>query len=195
MTATKTANTNKATKVSTGLARLSYAHVWHPVAIGADSDPKASASIRIPKADNRTLSAIKSAVEAALEAGLAKKFGGKRPAKLKLPLRDGDVERPDDPVYAGMYFFNASSKTAPGIIDINKQEILDSGQVYSGCWARVSVNFYAFNTRGNTGVAAGLNHIMKVKDDEHLGGRGRAEDDFNDDFDVSAYMDDDDFLN
>lgn len=195
MTATKTVNETKATKVVTGMVRLSYAHIWTPVAIGDDGNAKYSVSILIPKSDKRTLADIKRAVDAAVEAGLASKFGGKRPGNLKTPLRDGDAEKPDDPVYAGHYFFNASSKTPPGIVDINKLQIMDPDEVQSGDYARVSVNLYAFNQNGNRGVAAGLNHIMKLKTGERLGGRGRAEDDFNDDFDVSAYAGDDiDFL-
>lgn len=192
---TSTANTNAATKVVTGMARLSYAHIWEPASIDGLSDKKYSVSVVIPKSDTRTVSAVKNAINAAADAGLASKFGGKRPANLKLPLRDGDAERPGDEVYRGCYFVNATSKTAPGIIDVNKLPILDSNEVYSGCYARVSMNFYAFNTSGNRGIACGLNHIQKLKDGVPLGGRGRAEDDFDDGFDISEFLNsDNDFL-
>lgn len=65
--------------------------------------------------------------------------------------------------------------------------ILDRSEVYSGCYARVSLSFYAFNSNGNKGVACGLGNIQKVRDGEPLGGRTNAEDDF-------ATLDDDDFL-
>ena len=44
-----------------------------------------------------------------LRKGVAK-FGGKKPNKaaIKLPLRDGDIER-DDEAYKGHYFINANS--------------------------------------------------------------------------------------
>ena len=45
------------------------------------------------------------------------KWGGKIPANLKLPLRDGDIDRPDDEAYAGCYFFNANSRQAPQVVD------------------------------------------------------------------------------
>ena len=90
-----------------------------------------------------------------------------------------------------MYFLNANSTKKPGIVDKDLNEILDPEEVYSGCWGRASINFYAFNTNGNRGVGVGLNNIQKIKDDEALGGvRASAETDFGDDFEVDE---DDDF--
>ena len=99
-------------------------------------------------------------------------------ASLKKPLRDGDEERPDDPTYADSYFINANSDLAPGIVDASRQPILDRAEVYSGCYGRASINFYAFNTNGNKGIACGLNNLQKIRDGEPLSGRMRAEDDF-----------------
>ncbi|ENY98721.1 hypothetical protein HMPREF1092_03279 [Clostridium thermobutyricum] len=166
----------KGTKVVTGEVRLSYAHIWEPSAIEGN-EPKYSVSVIVSKNDKETLRAIKEAVEEAKETGKGK-WNGKIPPVLKTPLRDGDVERPDDEAYAGCYFFNASSKNKPGIVDENVQPILDQSEVYSGCYARVSVNFYAYNANGNKGVAAGLGNIQKIKDGDSLGGATRAEDDF-----------------
>lgn len=187
MTVTK----NTDTKVITGKVRFSYVHIFQPHAIEDGQEPKYSICLLIPKSDKETLKKIKAAVEAAKQAG-ASKWGGKIPANLKTPLRDGDTEREDQPEYAGHYFINCSSKTAPGVIDRNKQEIMDSQEVYSGCYGRASINFYAFNTAGNKGIAAGLNNIQKLADGDYLGGRSRAEDDFDDLED--EYADDDDFL-
>lgn len=174
-------------KVVTGLVRLSYAHVWEPASING-SDEKYSVSLIIPKSDTKTVKAIQDAVEQAKQDGKAK-FGGKIPANLKLPLRDGDIERPDDEAYSDSYFINANSKDKPQIVDKNVQPILDKNEVYSGCYARVSITLYAFNSNGNRGIACGLGNIQKVADGDPLGGRSRAEDDF------TAFDDeDDDFL-
>ncbi len=163
--------------------RLSYAHVWEPASIGneANSTPKYSASIIIPKSNKKALADFEKAVKAAIEEGKHKKFNGKTPplGALKLPLRDGDVERPDDEAYAGCMFFNASSKNRPQIVDQNVQPVMDRAEVYSGCYVNISVNLYAFNTNGNRGVAAGLGNIQKLRDGEPLGGVAlRAEDEF-----------------
>ena len=180
------ANQNEATKVVTGVVRLSYANVWEPVSIKGGT-PKFSVSLIIPKDDEKTLAAINAAIDAAIQDGVSK-FGGKIPnrAALKLPLRDGDIER-DDEAYTGSYFVNANSTTAPQIVDRAVQPILDRGEVYSGCYARVSINFYAFNTNGNRGVACGLGNIQKVKDGDPLSGKSSAVVDF-------ATELDDDFL-
>ena len=174
------------TKVVTGIVRLSYANVWEPASING-SKPKYSVSLIIPKGDTKTIADINAAIDAAIQEGAAK-FGGKIPNKaaLKLPLRDGDIERDDEP-YKGSYFVNANSTTAPEVVDRSLQRILDRNEVYSGCYARVSINFYAFNSNGNRGIACGLGNIQKVRDGEPLGGKTSAADDFATDLD-------DDFL-
>ena len=183
----KTAKRTNPTKVVTGVVRLSYANVWEPKSINGGAE-KYSVSLIIPKSDTKTLSAINEAVNAAIEEGKGK-FGGKLPNKavLKLPLRDGDIDRPDDEAYANSYFINANSNTAPQIVDRNVNPILDRSEVYSGVYARVSINFYAFNSNGNKGIACGLGNIQKIRDGEPLGGRTNAADDF-------ATGVDDDFL-
>ena len=175
------------TKVVTGMnTRLSYAHLFEPVSINGGAE-KYSVSVLIPKDDKATIEKIEKAVDAAIEEGSAK-FGGKKPNKgaIKLPLRDGDIER-DDEAYKGHYFVNANSLTAPQVVDTQLNPILDKSEVYSGCYGRVSLSFYAFNSNGNKGVACGLNNVQKVRDGEPLGGRTTAADDF-------GTLDDDDFL-
>lgn len=176
------ANRSNSTKVVTGVVRLSYANVWEPASINGGS-PKYSVSLLIPKHDEKTVAAINAAIDTAIRDGAAR-FGGKIPNRsaLKLPLRDGDTER-DDEAYKGCWFLNANSNTAPQIVDRSVQPILDRGEVYSGCYARVSINFYAFNTNGNRGIACGLGNIQKVRDGEPLAGKSSAADDFQTDFD------------
>ncbi|WP_394526817.1 DUF2815 family protein [Lacrimispora sp. JR3] len=156
--------------------RFSYLHCWEANAVDG-GEPKYSVSAIIPKSDTETIGNIKSAIEQAKKDSLSK-WGGKIPANLKLPLRDGDIDRPEDEAYADSYFFNANSRQAPQVVDKNVQAILDQSEVYSGCYGRISVNFYGFNNNGNRGIAAGLGNIQKLKDGEPLGGRTNAEDDF-----------------
>lgn len=175
------------TKVITGLVRFSYLHVWEPTAIEEGQEKKYSVSLIIPKSDKATLAEINAAIEAAKKAGKDSKFGGKIPSNLKTPLRDGDVDRPEDENYADCYFINANCKTKPGLVDKNVKPILEQDELYSGCYGRASITFYAFNTSGNKGIACGLNHLMKIKDGEPLGGRSSADSDFAE----VAQMDDD----
>ena len=175
---------NNPMKVITGPnTRWSYANVWEPKAINGGT-PKYSVSLIIPKSDTVTINKNKAAIEAAYKEGEAKLKGNGRsvPALsvLKTPLRDGDVERPDDEAYANAYFVNANSATAPGIVDADRQPILDTSEVYSGVYGRASINFYAFNSNGNKGIACGQNNLQKIRDGESLGGKSRPEDDFAD---------------
>lgn len=182
---------NNPTKVITGVnTRWSYVNAWEAKSINGGA-PKFSVSLIIPKSDTKTIEKIKAAIQAAYEEGQGKlKGNGKSVPALsviKTPLRDGDAERPDDEAYAGAYFINANSATAPGIVDADRNPILDRSEVYSGVYGRASINFYAFNSNGNKGIACGLNNLQKIRDGEPLGGKSRAEDDF-------ATEEDEDFL-
>lgn len=169
-------------------ARLSYANIWEPKGING-SAPKYSCTLLIGKNSimnvkvgtnpdgtpiyqslkvmdklNELINRIKNAPESAV------KWGGKIPANLKLPVRDGDVERPDDSNYAGCYFMNANSSTAPKIVDGTLHDIIDTDEVYSGCFANVKVSLFAYNSNGNRGIGCGLEVIMKTKDGPRLAG-------------------------
>jgi hypothetical protein len=187
-------HTNKATnplKVITGPdTRWSFANVWEPKSINGGT-PKYSVSLIVPKSDVKTVAKIKAAIEAAYHEGEAKLKGSGKSvpplAAIKNPLRDGDIERPDDSAYANAYFINANATSAPGIVDADRNPILSRSEVYSGVYGRASISFYAFNSNGNKGIACGLNNLQKVRDGEPLGGKTSAESDF-------ATEEDEDFL-
>lgn len=174
------ANTPAATKVVTGKVRLSYVHVFEPYSQDNDSDAKYSCVLLIPKRDKQTLAKIDEAIAAAAEAGKNTKFGGTIPRQLVTILHDGDEEADleRNPEYEGHMYMSVASKTKPGIVDQDVNPILDSTEVYSGCYARVSINAFAYNYKGKKGISFGLNHIQKLADGDFLGGRSRAEDDF-----------------
>ena len=184
------------TRVLTGpRARFSFCHIWGPKSINGGA-PKYSMSVIIPKDDEETVGRIHAAIELAYHESESKLKGkGALPPMnaLKLPLRDGDLERPDDPAYAGCFFLNANSDRAPGIVDGHAQPILDRSEVYSGCYGRVSLSFFAFNTNGNRGIAVGLNNVQKCSDGEPLGGHMSAEAEFAG-LEVDGDDEDEDFL-
>jgi len=178
-------------KVITGPeTRWSYVNAWEPKSINGGT-PKYSVSLIIPKSDTKTVEKINAAIKAAYEEGAGKLKGNGKSvppmAAIKLPLRDGDIERPDDEAYAGCWFVNANNTAAPGIVDADRQPILDRSEVYSGVYGRASISFYAFNSSGNKGIACSLNNLQKIADGESLGGHASAEADF-------ATDEDDDFL-
>lgn len=178
---------NNPMKVITGPdTRWSYANVCEAKSINGGA-PKFSVSLIVPKSDTKTVAKIKAAIEAAYYDGESKLKGNGKSVphltSIKTPLRDGDLERPDDPAYANAYFINANSATAPGIVDADRNIILTRSEVYSGVYGRASINFYAFNSNGNRGIACGLNNLQKIRDGEPLGGKSSAEDDFSTELD------------
>jgi hypothetical protein len=171
------------TRVVTGKVRLSYVHIFEPYTNDPEKEARYSVTILIPKSDKTTLGKIEKAIEAAKEEGKTKTFGGKLPSNLKLTLHDGDEEADleRNPEYAGHMYMAMSSKTRPGVVDQDLNPIMDSTQVYSGCYARVSINAFPYSNSGNKGISFGLNNVQFLEDGEPLGGRTRAEDDFADD--------------
>lgn len=162
-----------------GVVRFSYANVWKPRK-NDDGSEKYGLAVLIKKTDKKTISQVKKAVQAAAtnKKGLEKLKGKKN---WRNPLRDGDEEKAGDGAYEGHYFFNCNSDRQPGIVDKDREEIIDQRLFYSGCFGYVSVNFAAYNEKGNAGVGVYLNHVMKTKDGPPLtGGGGSAEDAFAD---------------
>lgn len=182
-------NQVNSTKVVTGKVRFCYVNVFEPTAMNEGDTPKYNICVLIPKSDTATIDKIKKAIEAAKEAGKAKLAdkNGRIPANLKLPLRDGDEERSDDPAFEDHYFINANSMRQPGIVDRSLNPIMSRDEFYSGCYGRASINFYAFNV-SSKGIAAGLNNLQKLEDGEMLAGGSTTEEDFGGD---NAVQDDD----
>lgn len=164
-------------QVVTGEARLSFVNVFEPKKIGEnDKDAKYSVTVIIPKSDTRTVEAIKAAIKAAAEAGAQKHFGGRVPTSIANTFYDGD-EAKDDlgelksnkyPEYKNSYFIRVSTKFKPKVLNENRQEIIDPAEVYSGCYGRVSMTFFAYSGDGRRGVSAVLNNVMKTRDGEPL---------------------------
>lgn len=154
------------------LCRLSYAHLGSPRSGVDGGEPKYSTVCIVPKADTATMAAINSAIKAAYDQGVIQKWKGQRPniaaSNFKNPLKDGDIDKGEDPVYAQAYFVSANSKSKVPVFDRARQPI-DPSLAYSGCYAVVSVNFYPFE-QGSKGIACGLNAVLKFADGERLSG-------------------------
>lgn len=175
----------KETTVVTNKVRLGYVHVLEPYAHEEGQEPRYSAQIMIPKEDKQTLDLIKKAMSFVYDSAKDSSLKGVKKDKLKTPLRDGDEETNDDgePRVPGHYFINARSVRKPIIVkNVNgvKVQTDDSADVYSGVYALVSLNFYAYNTAGNKGISAGLNNVFTTCKGEAIGGGTTAEEDFGD---------------
>lgn len=163
--------------------RLSYAHLFEPRAINNSDDKKYSVVLLVPKADTESVNAIKEAIQEAKVDGLKVKWGDKLPRNYRQPLKDGDElnedgERVCNDEYKDCYYFNATSKVPVGILNQYKQHVTDRSEVYSGCYAWLSVGFFAYANTASNGISAGLNGVMKIRDGEPLGGKKDVFDDF-----------------
>ena len=162
------------TKVVTGRVRMGYPNLFTPRA-DPNGRMKYSVLVLVPKSDKATIKRLQEAIKEAALAG----FGDKvKLSALKVSLRDGDAED-KGPDYEGHYFFNASNKDKPGVIDGERQHILDPDQVTSGDWGRVSANAYSYDHPvGGKGVSFGLLNVQWLGEGDPIGNRSRAEDDF-----------------
>jgi hypothetical protein len=119
-----------------------------------------------------------SALKKLCEQAVKEKWGDKVPKNLRSPFRDGDTDKPDMDGYAGCVFVRASSKGRPGLVDASVTPIVNQEDFYAGCYARATVNAFAYDKAGNQGVAFGLQNVQKLRDGEPFSGRTKAEDDF-----------------
>lgn len=166
------------TTVTTDRARLSYVHLFEAYANKPGQEPKFSATILIPKSDVNTKQRIDYAIEKAKQQGVTKRWNGVMPPVVATSVYDGDGVRPNGEPFGeeckGHWVFTASSKQAPQVVDINLNPIINQTDVYSGCYAKVCVNFFPYNSNGKRGVGIGLNAVQKLDDGEPLGGRVSA---------------------
>ena len=171
------------TNVRLGMVRFSFPYLFEKRKNEEGQPNKYSLCCLIPKSDKATVAMFNEAYEAAREKGKTEKWGGKIPAKVKSPLHDGDIDREDDPAFKDCWFFNCSSKQAPGVRVKEAgviSDALDSSEVYAGSYGCVTVNFFPYNSNGNVGVGVGLNNVIKLEDGERLGGSRSADEDFAD---------------
>lgn len=164
------------TSVTLTNVRLSYVHLMKPHAMDAQQAPKFSCTILLPKTDVQGKARIDAAIEAAKQVGLTKKFNGQMPPQLPIPVYDGDGYTASGnrfgPECAGCWVFSASSAAdrPVEIVDRNMNKILDPTEVYSGMYANINVNFFAYAAPGRKGIGCGLGPVQKVADGEPLGG-------------------------
>lgn len=175
---------NIATKCLTGEVRISFEHLSRPYSNNG-GEPKYSCTVLVPKTDTATYNDLKNALNAAYEVGVNDKWKGSRP-QLRYPvIYDGDGVRPSGEAFGeeckGHWVLTASSKQQPQVVHQSNIRVqLAETDIYSGMYARVTVNFFPYENSGNRGVGCGLGNVLKTRDGEPLSGRASAESDFKD---------------
>lgn len=180
-------------RVVTGPVRLSFPNLFTPRARKEGQEKKYSALLLIPKSDKETFKKLKAAESAAAEEGKSKLFGGRIP-KFDSIIHDGDESDLElYPEQAGHWYMNVSTseRYRPGIVDKNRQPVLDQSEVYPGVYARVSLDAYPYSGDQKKGVTFGLGNVQVLGYGDNLAGGIKAEDEFDDDFTVA---DDEDLI-
>jgi len=172
-------------QVITGRVRLTFPHLFEKYSANQGQEPKFSTTFLIPKSDVLTKQKIDAAIAAATNDGVSKSWNGVRPPMVPNPVHDGDGVRPSDgqpfpPECKGHWVITASSKQQPQVVDLGLNPIMVQSEIYSGVYARVSINFFPYNASGKKGIGCGLNNVQKLEDGEPLGGRTTAANDFGD---------------
>lgn len=167
------------TKVMTPEFRVSFPDLFVPRAMEEGKEPMYSVTMLFPKGADLTV--LKDAAKAA---GV-EKWGpdqAKWPKGLKLPFKD-QGEKDYDGYEAGATFVRASSKQKPGLVDQSVQPIIDQSEFYAGCYARATINAFAWEHVKDgkvlsRGISFGLQNVQKLRDGEPFGGRSNPTDDF-----------------
>jgi hypothetical protein len=131
-----------------------------------------------------------------INAAIELQWNGKPPKKLRTPIKDGDEM--ENPEYAGHWVmtFKANENYPPTVIGTKRGPDgvfvrLTEKEFYGGCYARATINAYAYDMTANKGVSFGLGNIQKLRDGERFGGGGgNADDEF---ADIAEEIDDGDF--
>ena len=161
------------TQTTTGEVRLSYAHLYDPYSNNG-GDPKYSVTVLMPKTDVQAKARLDAAFEAAKQKGIAEKWNGVLPPVVASAIHDGDGVRPNGEPFGaecrGHWVFTASSKNPVSLVDASMNPIVQKGELYSGCYARVCVSLFPYNSNGKRGIGIGLEAVQKLRDGDPLGG-------------------------
>lgn len=164
------------TQMTTGEVRLSYVHLDAPYANpNTNADPKYQVTVLMPKSDVQAKARLDAAYQAAVQKGVAEKWNGTMPPIIACSIHDGDGVRPSTgepfgPECKGHWVFTASSKNPVSLVDAGMNPIVQKGELYSGCYARVCVSLFPYNTAGKRGIGIGLEAVQKLRDGDPLGG-------------------------
>lgn len=168
--------------ITTGKVRASYVNIFQPRVPENGGDPKYSITLLIPKTDVVTINAIYGEIEKVKQESAQKVFNGMVPPVCRIPIHDGDGLRPSGESFGeecrGHMVMTASAKLQPSIVGLDMQPIINPAELYSGCYIRANINFFAYNTNGNKGIGCGLNAVQKIEDGEPLTFRVSAEEAF-----------------
>lgn len=97
------------------------------------------------------------------------------PANMRSPFRDGAEKEGTYAGYrSGLIFINPWTKERPGVVDRQRNEILDLSTVWAGWEARAFVRPFAYDQGANKGVGLLLDCVQFIREGERLDGKANA---------------------
>lgn len=163
--------------------RLSFEHIFNPSAGPNGGAEKFSAALILEGKNNPQLPKIRKAINDVAEA----QWGSRAKAELaklqsqdRIFLRDGDNSGRAE--YAGHWYFNASNKTRPLVVDVDKTPLTEAdGKPYSGCYVNMLIEVWAMQNEFGKRICASLKGVQFVRDgDAFTNKRPATVDDFED---------------
>lgn len=163
--------------IVTGPLRCGYVNVFRPRVNDHNGKEEYSLQLIVPK-DSEDAAKLRKAVDACMKATFPKGA----PKSAWDPLRDAeeDFAEKDKPLpeyLKGMLTLNCKNVRRPGLIDKDKNDVLDETAFQSGDYARVHLNLFGYN-KGSGGVSGSLQNVQVIRKGEPLGSMVRAEDAF-----------------
>ena len=162
-------------KVTTKKIRMSYPHIWEK-----DQNEKYSMTVLVPKSDKDTVDKIMAAVKGVYDENKNGALKGLLFDEVAKPYHDGDGRKPKGGAYGdeckGCYVINAKSNNPVPVVERDpKVTCTDESHIYPGCYGRVNLGFYAYNSNGNRGIGAFLNGIQTYNYGDRIGNNFNAE--------------------
>ena len=167
----------KLKKITTGKFRVSFPHVFKAQTTPS-GEQRFSVVMLLPKEDKDSVNKLQSLAKAAAYEKWGKDAVDGKKVKIAWPFRDGEEKSDQYDGYEGMIFASASSKNKPKVVGKNLDVIVDESEFYPGCYARASINAYAWEWKGKKGVSFGLINLQKLAEGEPFGFSSKPEDDF-----------------
>jgi len=141
-----------------------------------DGPKSYKSAVLVPKnAPVEAISVLIQGVKDAIEIGIRKKWNGSKPAKLQLPINNGDEKAKESAekydAYAGCWNFTAKRREKDGRprLKAHGKEVTESGIIESGDWCVWDITLYPFANKKN-GVAVALNGVTLIMEGERFSG-------------------------
>lgn len=167
--------------LNTPKGTLSFPTLFQPRPRSEGGEPQYSAVLILDPTQQKS-PAYKALQDACIETA-RRKWGEKQNLKdVKMPFRDaGEKAGEWGGFVEGDIFISPWSKSKPGIVDHNREEIFAPEDVWAGQLVRMNVTPFAWINSGRKGVSFALNHIQILDADRpRIDGRAAAKDAFDD---------------